>query len=427
MKNYVLEAIIVGAGHAGLSASYYLTKYGMNHIVLERGKIGESWRSQRWDSFVLNSPNSINVLPGDDAGNDPGGFSTGAEFVTTLENYVSKFQLPVMEQIKVISVEKRAGEQFFTVTVSANGVFKCYQAMQVIICSGKQNIRKTPALEGMLPAGIKQLHTGEYRNAAQLPGGAVLVIGSAQSGVQIAEDLAGSGRKTYLSTSMVPRVPRRYRGKDIMDWLIATKFLDVRPTEVTEPKMLHMSAPQLTGTGGGRNTISLQSLSKKGVIILGKLENADGNNLLFQPDAAMHAQFADGFSKMVKGMIDEYILKNELDAPAAEEDIADVPDMDAHFVSSITAFNLKDHNISSIIWATGFSAEFNYIKLPVLDHEGNPQHENGLSGIEGLYFLGLPWLRARKSGLIYGIKDDAEFISERVYEYSREYRLKASA
>jgi len=256
-----------------------------------------------------------------------------------------------------------------------------------------------------------------------LRGGAVLVVGSGQSGTQIAEDLADNGRKVYLSTSFVPRVPRRYRGKDIMDWLIAAKFFDVRKEDIADINMLHMRAPLLTGVGDGSRTISLQSLAQKGIVLLGKMENAEDKNVFFQPDAAPHVQFADGFSKMVKGMIDEFIIKNQLDMPAAEEDMPDRPDVDLRCVSTVRSLDLIEQKISSIIWTTGFGAGFNYIKLPVLDHEGNPEHQDGLSGTPGLYFLGLPWLRKRKSSLIYGIKEDAEFITGKVYRHAQQMQL----
>jgi len=421
MDNSVLDVIIVGAGPAGLSASYYLAKLGMNHFVFERGKIGESWRSQRWDSFVLNTANAINRLPGDfyTAG-DPEKFSPASRFVSALNRYTVKFALPVKENAEVISLDKPVGEQFFTVTVLENGISKNYQSRQVIICSGTQNEKKVPAFAENLSAGIVQLHTSEYRNASSLPEGAVLVAGSGQSGTQIAEDLADDGRKVWLSTSLVPRVPRTYRGKDIMDWLIAAKFFSVRKEEIADIKMLHLTAPQLTGTGNGRKTISLQSLAQKGVTILGRMKGADDKNVFFQPDAASHVQFADEFSKMVKGMIDEFIIKNQLNAPPPEEDISDMPDTDLRCVSAVTSLDLNIQHINSIIWTTGFGAGFNYIKLPVLDDEGNPEHQNGLSAFTGLYFLGLPWLRKRQSSLIYGIKEDAEFITAKVYQYAQQ-------
>jgi putative flavoprotein involved in K+ transport len=416
MKNSILDVIVVGGGYAGLSSSYYLKKQGLNHVVFERGKIGESWRSQRWDSFTLNSANKLVALPGKPyEGNNPDAFCLMPEFISSLEEYVSIFGLPVTENSKVISIEKPG--EFFNVTVSTNDHIQNYSCRQVIIASGVANEIKIPSFAKNVPGNIRQLHTSEYRNAKQLPGGSVLVVGSAQSGCQIAEDLADAGRKVYLSTSMVGRTPRWYRGKDIMDWLIDIKFFDARAEEIKDPTMLHMRAPQLTGTGDGRTTISLQSLAKKGIMILGKMENIDGQNVLFQPNAPMFVKFADEFSNKVKEMIEGFILKNQLPAPPPEKDEADIPDINAVCASSITSLNLYDNNIRSIIWSTGFNADFSYIKLPVFDSEGNPKHQDGVSIIPGLYFLGLPWLRIRKSVLLYGIKDDAEFIVGKACNY----------
>jgi putative flavoprotein involved in K+ transport len=312
----------------------------------------------------------------------------------------------------VISIEKPA--EIFNITVASAGTIKKYFSRNVIIASGYASEIKIPSFSKNISANIKQLHTSEYRNPGQLPAGAVLVVGSAQSGVQIAEDLVDAGRKVYLSTSMVARVPRWYRGKDIMEWLIDMKFFDMRAEEIQDPAMLKMKAPQVTGTGGSRYTISLQSLAKKGVIILGRTDNADKENIFFQANAAMYVKFADEFSKKVKEMIDGFILKCQLNAQPPQPDEADKPDENADCASSITSLNFEKDNISSIIWSTGFSGDFSYIKLPVFDNAGNLMHNDGIPSISGLYFLGYPWLTARRSVLIFGIKDDAKFVVESI-------------
>lgn len=418
MKNSILDVIIVGAGPAGLNASYWLKKKGLDHIVFERGKIGESWRSQRWHTFMLNSSNRLNALPDLHYFRDaPEGFCSSAQFVASLEDYAATFQLPIAENTPIHSIEKLEESGLFKVVVSQNDHIHTYYSGQVIIASGAQNEVKMPAFAKHISSGITQLHASEYRHADQLPEGNVLVTGSAQSGCQIAEDLMDAGRKVFLSTGMIARMPRRYHGKDIMDWLLEMKFFDVRPEEVADPKMLLMKAPQLTGVDGGRRTISLQALAKRGAIILGRMENAGENRLFFQPNAAMHVKFADDFSKKVKGMIDEFIMKNQLPNIPNEVDDADVPDENTSCATSITSLDVLEHDIKSIIWATGFSNNLSYIKLPILDEEGHPQHKEGISDIQGLYFLGFPWLRTRKSVLLCGIRDDAEFISEKVYNY----------
>ena len=266
--NTKLEAIVIGAGHAGLSASYFLKEYGIPHLVFERGKIGESWRSKRWDSFVLNSTNWCNQLAGmNGVDNDPDSFSSKQEFVASLENYVAKHQLPVIEHAEIISVARNSESKYFTVMVSENGHIGRYFANQVIVCSGRQNERFLPPFAKNISSEFMQLHASEYRSPGTLPPGAVLVIGSGQSGCQLADELADHGRKVFLSTSKVGRLPRHYRGKDMMHWLIQTGFFETSLEELADPAMVHMKAPQLTGTGGGRKTISLQSIAKKGVTL----------------------------------------------------------------------------------------------------------------------------------------------------------------
>ncbi len=420
MNRNILEAIVVGAGHAGLSASYYLKRLEIDHVIFERGKIGESWRSQRWDSFALNTSNRLSLLPEDTyTGDQPECFASAKEFAYSLEAYASKFKLPVKEHVTVINISKPAGRENFVVTVAENNIIKTYQSRQVIICSGNQNTKKIPAFTNRISTDIEQLHASEYRNASALPDGAVLVVGSAQSGCQITEDLLDAGKKVYLSTCAVARIPRRYRGKDIMDWLIKIGFFDMKTADVTDPKVFYMPAPQVSGTGKYGHTVSLQQLACRGTVILGRLKSADPENAFFMLNAREHVQFADEFSKKVKDMVDEFISKNQLVLPAPEEDLADIPNPEAAWVSNTSSINFKENNISSIIWTTGFGKDFSYVDLPVFDKEGNPQHDEGVSVVEGLYFLGLSWLRMRKSGVIYGIKEDAQYIGNKVYQYSK--------
>ena len=413
MKNSVLDVIVVGAGFAGLSASYYLKKFGLDHIVFDRGKIGESWRSQRWDSFKLNSVNKLNRLPGLAYEKDnPDDFDTAGSFISAFEEYVSKYDLPVLENAKVISIEKPG--EFFNVTVSWNEGIQNYSCRQVIIASGYASEKMIPGFAKDVPPNIRQLHTSEYRNPAQLPEGGVLVVGSAQSGVQIAEDLVEAGRKVYLSTSMVARVPRWYRGKDIMVWLLEMKFFDMKAEDVNDPVMLRMKPPQITGTGGSKYTISLQALAKKGVVILGRTDRVDKKNIFFQSNAPMHIKFADGFSIKVKEMIDGFIKQNQIRAELPEPDEADKPDENADCASSVNSLNFEINDLRSIIWSTGFHGDFSYIRLPVFDEEGNLKQKDTVSVIPGLYFLGLPWLRNRKSVVLVGIKEDAEFVADKI-------------
>ena len=419
MNTTVPDIIVIGAGQAGLSISYQLKQLHLNHIVFEQSRIGDSWRNQRWDSFKLNTPNKLNLLPGqENVFSDAEGFCSAQEFSALLEEYSRKFQLPVVEDCKVLAVESISGSKDFSVSVSENGFVKYYRAKQIVVASGAQNKMNIPPFAENISPEIFQLHAGEYRNGSMLPEGAVLVVGSAQSGVQIAEDLINRDRKVFISTSQVARVPRRYRGKDIVDWFILTGFFDLRTIDVTDPQILLMKQPQTSSAGLRGHTSSLQALARNGAVILGKMENADAVTIFLQPNASAHVKFADEFSMKVKSMINEYIKKSEQYAPPPEKDYADEPDENAVCATVATSLDLKENNITSIIWTTGFTGDFSYLKLPVLDDNGKLKHVDGISDIEGLYFLGFPWLRKRKSGIILGIKEDAEFIADQLLAHS---------
>jgi putative flavoprotein involved in K+ transport len=410
MNEQVFDVIIVGAGYAGLAASYHLKSHGINHIVFERGRIGESWRSQRWDSFRTNSTNKLNVLPGQDWTEEStaDAFATVNDLVSSFERYSDLHQLPILQYSNVISVDKPGN--FFDIIVSSNDVRTNYRSRQILIASGAATKIKMPQLSKNVAPDIIQFHTSQYRNAATLPKGAVLVVGGAQSGCQIAEDLVDAGKQVYLSTSKVGRFPRWYRGKDIFYWLVDTKFYDIKAEQVDDPKLFEARPPQISGTGTGKDSLSLQSLARKGAIILGRLDNTDGYNLSFQPNAKDHVKYADNYSQKIKNMIDDFIVGNRLSAPPPHYDEADVDDVEAACASPITSLNLKENNISSIVWSTGFEGDFSYINLPIFDTNGKLIHQDGIPDFAGVYFLGYPWLRTRKSTILFGIIDDAESI-----------------
>lgn len=413
MNTKVLDTIVIGAGHAGLSVSYQLKRHRLNHIVFEQGRIGDSWCNQRWDSFKLNTANKVNLLPGqENVFADPEGFCSAKEFADFLEKYSHTFQLPVIENSKVVSVDRHTDSKKFSVLAKGNGSITEYRCNNVIIASGGQNIRKIPSFSNSISSSIIQLHSSEYKNITMLPAGAVLVVGSGQTGIQIAEELVNSGRIVFISTSNVGRVPRRYRGKDIIDWLNLTGFNDMETIEITDRQIILARQPQLSGVGERGHTTSLQALAVIGVVILGRMKSTDSVNVFLESNAAMNVIFADAFSKKVKEMIDDFINKSHLEAPPPEEDIADKPDEKSSCASKVTTLNLMENNITSIIWTTGFTGDFSYLKLPFLTNDGTIKHNNGISDIEGLYFIGLPWLRKRKSGIILGIREDSEFIVE---------------
>lgn len=416
MSNFY-EVIVVGAGYAGLCASYYLKKNGLDHVIFERGKIGESWRSQRWDNFRFNSTNKLNLLPGEADGDEPDLFSTAAAFVHKLEQYVLTNNLPVEENSNVVSID-RVDDHFHVKVLSAN-IVKNYFSKKILIASGACNEIIIPSLAKKVSKEIKQFHTSDYKNAKQLPAGAVLVVGGAQSGIQITEDLLNDDRKVFFSTSKVGRIPRWYRGQDIFYWVKDGKFYDIKAEELEDPKLIDLKPPHVSGTGDGQTTLSLQSIAKRGAIILGRLDKVDEVNAFFESNAADHIKFADAFSAKTKMMIDEYIAKNKLVVPDPHYDEADRPDVEASCASTIAHLDLKKENINSIVWATGFNYDLSYIKLPVFDENRKLSQEDGIADYPGLYFLGYPWLRSRKSPILFGIIEDAEYIVNKLYEHAK--------
>ncbi|HEU4470667.1 MAG TPA: NAD(P)/FAD-dependent oxidoreductase [Flavisolibacter sp.] len=409
------DVTVIGAGQAGLSASYYLKQLNLSHLVIEKGRIGESWLSQRWNSFRMNTANKLNTLPGDEL--PPAAqerFGSATALAGAMRHFAASHDLPVREHARLVSLDKDARSGLFAAEVDAAGSRQSFFSRAVIVASGAQSEKKLPAFTTQVAAGLLQLHSSEYRHPSALPAGAVLIVGSGQSGCQIAEDLAAEGRKVYLSTSRVPRCPRRYRGKDIMDWLILTGFFDTPAEAVPEPSMLHIPPPLLKGTDAGKKTLSLQALARKGVRLLGRMQAAAGHSVSFENNAADHMAFGDAFSGKVKGMIDAFIAKAGLDVPPAGPDPDDEPVAGREMANSELFLDLKEKNINTIIWATGFRGNFDYTSLPLFDAAGNIIHNKGASTVEGLYFLGLHWLRTRKSNLLFGIREDAQYITDRI-------------
>lgn len=411
----VLDVVVIGAGHAGLGISYHLQQLGLDQVVIERGSIGNSWSTQRWDSFRLNTANKMNQLPGSDHYfSDQDGFCSGIEFVSFLEDYAAKFKLPVLEHSNVLEVVKDPDSGFFWIKVENENRETRYRSRQLVVASGAQNVKHLPSFSKKISHTIYQMHACDYRNPSMLPEGAVLVVGSAQSGVQITEELIASGRQVYLSTSKVARFPRAYRGKDIVDWLALTGYFDLKTSEVSDPGTFNMKFPQISGVGKRGHTVSLQALARAGVTILGSVRDFSDGTIWLETNAPANVKFGDEFSGKIKNMIEDYIRKSNAPAPLPESDAADEPDEAAACASPVTALNLARSNVSSIIWTTGFRSDFSYLKFPVFNGDGMPVHQEGATSIEGLYFLGLPWLRKRKSGIIMGIKDDAEFIARNI-------------
>ncbi len=413
-----LDTVIVGAGQAGLGVSYFLQQNGRKHIVFEQGRIGESWLSQRWDSFKLNTPNFMNALPGFHYdGLEPDGFWRPDELVHYFQRYIEHFQLPVRTGVTVVSVEQSEDEGHFIVKTKTNGHREeSVMSRSVVIASGSLQPPRFPATRSRLPNDIVQLHTADYRSAAALPPGAIVVVGSGQSGCQITEDLLSAGRTVYLCTSKVGRAPRRYRGRDILEWWIDMKLLDVTFASLEDKAISRTPQPQVSGLGRYGHTVSLQYLARQGAVILGRLLDVEGSHLILNDEAAAHVRFADEFSQRLKDGIDAYLAQADITPPPLEADPADVPDPQTECVSPLRRLNLREAKVSTVIWATGFTPDFSWIHLPVLGAEGRPIYQRGISPVRGLYFIGFPWLSSRKSGIIYGIDEDAHYIADAISE-----------
>lgn len=414
----MLDTVIVGAGQAGLGVSYFLQQNGHKHIVFEQGRIGESWLSQRWDSFRLNTPNLRNTLPGlPYDGPDADGFARTASLVNYFQGYVDRFQLPVRTGVTVVSVERAEDQESFIVkTRTDDGHEESVASRSVVIASGIQRVPKIPAISAKLPGDITQCHTADYRNPQGLPPGAVVVVGSGQSGCQIAEDLLAAGRTVYLCASKVGRVPRRYRGRDLVEWWVDMKFWHVTYASLQDKAISRAAQPQISGIGRYGHTVSLQNLASQGAVILGHLLDIDSGTLILGDDAAAQVLFADEFSQRVKNDIDAYLARLNVTPPPLEDDPADAPDPEARCVSPLRQLPLEESNVSTVIWATGFTGDFSWIHLPILNEQNQPIHERGVSQERGLYFIGFPWLNTRKSGIIYGVEEDANFIANALRE-----------
>jgi putative flavoprotein involved in K+ transport len=340
-------------------------------------------------------------LPGAEyQGDDPDGFSARDEVVAYFEKYVERFDLPIRYGIRVISVKPI--EAGYLVSTDEED----FETDNVVIATGLFQQPKIPLLSTNLPAEIHQLHSSEYRNPEALPDGAVLVVGSAQSGCQIAEELYQSGRRVYLSVSNAGRLPRRYRGKDVTRWMDEMGFSDRTVDQLPSPKVKFAGSAHGTGKDGG-HTINLHQFARDGVVLLGHIESIQEDRIVLAPDLKENLSKADEFEADFARNIDEYIEKIGLDAP--DETLTEL--RDGYMAELIPELDLKSVGITSVIWATGFKFDFSLVKLPAFDEDGYPVQQRGVSAYPGLYFVGLPFLHTRNSGLLFGVGDDAALVA----------------
>ena len=399
-----IEVVVVGAGQAGLAVSYYLRAFGVEHVVLERGRVGESWRSARWDSFTLVTPNWMTRLPGYRMAAGTGGdFVPRDDVVAMLKRLAAG--LPVRERTEVTSVA--AGGHGYRVATAAGTIL----ARAVVVAGGGQRRPVIPRLAGGLPAAVVQLDAGRYRNPAALPPGAVLVVGSGQSGTQIADELAVAGRDVLLATSKVPRAPRRYRGRDVHEWTVELGVYD-QPTEaVTDPAEFTAPHPMLSGAHGG-HTVSYQQLARDGVRLLGRLAGAEDGKLRFGPELPGHVQFADEASARFRRMVDDYVTRAGIVAADPDTDPAERPEPGLE--RSPESLDIRAERVATVVWCTGFGPDTGWLHVPVRTPGGAPAHTRGVTAFPGLYVAGYPWLSNRGSGLLYGTAADANRIAQHI-------------
>jgi putative flavoprotein involved in K+ transport len=404
------NTIIVGGGQAGLAVSYHLQRRAHDHLVFEQaGKPAEAWRNHRWDSFTLNTPNWQCRLPGGAyTGSDPDGFMPRKEIIAYFENYARRFSLPIRYSKPVSRVERSSRSRVYLVTIEGG---EQIHARNVVIATGLYQQPKIPPVSAGFPADITQVHSDAYRNPQDLPPGAVLVVGSAQSGAQIAEELYESGRKVFLATGRAGRTPRRYRGKDANWWFARMGQYDRKVSELPSPKAKFSGKPHISGTKGG-HTINLHQFARDGVTLLGRLEGVENGIAKLGSDLHDNLAAADRAEREFVESIDSYVAATGMSAP--EETL---PVLRDGFDQEIkTTLDLKASGITNVIWATGYSFDFSMVELPVTDSDGFPLQTRGVTAFPGLFFVGLPWLHTAKSGLIYGLTEDARYIADRIAE-----------
>jgi flavin-dependent oxidoreductase len=410
-RNY--EVVIVGAGQAGLSLSKLLTEDGVDHILLERETIAHEWRTGRWDNFTLVTPNWQCRLPGwaygDWAGDrsenpaEPHGFMRRDLVHQFVREYAESFAAPVVEGVEAIGLVK--SDDGYTITTKLGTI----TADRVVIATGGYHKPIIPIWAPQLPASIAQLHSSEYRNAAALPEGGVLVVGSGQSGAQIAEDLHLEGRAVHLAVGSAPRCARFYRGKDCIEWLNDMGVYDVPVTQHAGGLSKRESTNHyMTGRDGGRD-IDLRLFATQGMGLYGRLIDSQDGVLSFAPTLEASLDSADAVADSIKNDIDSYIAAVGIDAPT-----------EARYVpvwrppNEPTELDLDAAGITSIIWAIGYRADYSWVKVGVFDGQGHPTHQRGVTSAEGLYFLGLPWLYSWGSGRFAGIERDARYLAEQI-------------
>lgn len=407
--NEKIDTVIIGAGHAGLTMSYCLSQRGLDHVIVERGRVGERWISERWDSFHFQFPNSTIELPGHKyQTDDPDGFVPGREIVRFIQEYADFIKAPVRCGANVTALENSANALPYLLRTSAGSI----EARNVVIATGSREKGLIPRLSSAVSKDIYQIHSSAYRNAGELPAGAVLVVGSGASGFQIAEDLHQCGRQVYLCVGRHRPLARRYRGRDYALWAMEMGMFERRRAESSATSA---PGPLLTGVNGGYDA-DVRGLASKGIVLLGRLKAVTGASLALAPDLEENLANGEEWLANYKKSVDDYIAQSKLDIPEESPPANLSPSQKGSAATPILELDLGAAGITSIIWATGFGNEYDWLKLPVLDERREPLHERGVTKVPGIYFLGLRWLYKQKSGFLSfgGPAEDADYLAAQI-------------
>jgi len=401
------DVIVVGGGQAGLSMSHYLKQRGIGHVIFEKNRIGHSWRSERWDSFCLVTPNWQCRLPDFPyQGDDPQGFMLKDEIVEYVEAFAKKVEPPIHEGVSVTRVSRpKPGPLVVETTIGS------FTAHHLIVATGGYDIPVIPDCSRSVPDRIVQVQSAQYRNPAALPPGEVLVVGTGQSGVQLMEDLHLAGRKVHLAVGSAPRSPRMYRGRETTEWLYDLGFYEL--TVDNHPlgdEVRHKTNHYLTGRDGGHE-VDLRKFALEGVKLYGSLDDIHGTHVRFKPDLIENLDEADEVYLNIRKDIDRFIEAQGIDAPQ-EQPFRKVWELSVNPIE----LDLEAAGITSIIWAIGFKPNYRWIDLPAFDGKGHPRFKRGVTPVEGLYFLGLPWLHTWGSGRFLTMAQDAEYLTDVIAE-----------
>jgi putative flavoprotein involved in K+ transport len=394
-----IDTVVVGAGQAGLATSRCLRQHGIEHVVLERGRIGQTWRAERWDGFYLNTPNWTLQLPGAEYDGDrPDDFMPLAGMIDYLDEYARKIDAPVREHVAVERLRHRGDA--YELDASSGPI----TARRVVVATGAFQQPTASPLAAGLPSDVLQLHTSAYKRPEQLPGGAVLIVGSGQSGCQIADELLASGRRVYLSVGRCPWFPRRIRGRDVVHWAIAVGLMDDLVESLPSAEARLLCNPTVSGNDGGHDC-NPRTLAAAGAVLLGRLEGCADGVAVLGPGLQECIAAGDGFVRTLRQRIDDHVRAAGLDAPdepAAEpaQPVEEGP----------RELDLRAADIGTVLWANGFRPDLSWIDLPLADAQGWPRQQDGLTEHPGLAFVGLQWLRKRKSALLFGVGEDAEHV-----------------